>query len=130
MPKYTNGTNAIIMAGTHRFEAGETLEIREWLNPLPAGITKSSDSPFYDPIILSQKVTSTGPVAIPVVNGSYKVRIYVSTGEVSVKFSSSSATAILIGAGDYHEVKCMSRSINSVIFTISSGTAYLTVEKL
>lgn len=131
MPKYQNTGTSLIVVGSLRFERGETLETPIWLDSLPSGIVLLADAPFFNPIILSQKVASTSTVTIPVVStGSYKVSVYVTAGEVSLKVNSSSSTAVLLGVGMKFEAICLSRTINDLRFTISSGTAYVTVEKI
>jgi len=131
MPKYKNTSTSQIVVGSLRWEPGETLETPIWLATLPSGISKLADEPYFDPTVLSQKVTSDETVTIPdVTTGSYKVSVYVTTGEVSLKLNSDSGTARLLGVGMLFEAICLSRTINDLRFTISSGTAYVTVEKI
>ena len=131
MPKYINTTSDLIVQGSLRFEPNDTLETVIWLSPLPSGITLLADAPYYDPIIVSQAVSSTSTVTIPAVpTGAYKVSVYVTAGVVSLKLNSDSGTARVLGVGMLFEAKCMARTINDLRFTISSGTAYVTVEKI
>jgi hypothetical protein len=131
MPKYTNTGTSLIVVGSLRFEPKDTLETPIWLETLPTGISKLADAPYFNPTILSQKVSTTSTVTIPnVTESSYKVGVFVLSGEVSLKLNSDSGTARLLGAGMSFEAICVSRTINDLRFTISTGVAYVTVEKI
>jgi hypothetical protein len=130
MPKYTNTTTDLIVKGDLRIEAGQTIETRQWLSPLPAGVTKLADAPYDDPIILSQAI-ATGTVAIPVgVTGNYKISVFVVTGTITMKQNSASATARIFGTGEQWSAICLSRTIDSLIFAVSGGAGSITVERI
>jgi len=131
MPKYQNTGTDLIVVGSLRFEPGDTLETQIWLDTLPAGIVKLADAPYFNPTILSQKVSTTSTVTIPeVTTGSYQISVFVLSGEISLKLNSDSGTARLLGAGMTFEAICLSRTINDLRFTITTGVAYVTVEKI
>lgn len=129
MPKYVNNGTSVVVVGDIRIEAGQTIETRIWLPaPLPTGVVKLADAPFLDSVILSQTVASA-TVAIPAsVTGNYKISVYCSAGNTTIKTNSASAVARVLGTGMTWEAICLSRTIDSLIFT--GGTAYLTVEKI
>jgi hypothetical protein len=130
MPKYANANSTSVDVEGFHLDPLETKETYQWLTVLPSGVTKVSDSPYFDPTILSQKISSTTTVNIPsTISGSFRIRIYVASGEVGVKINSSGAVDRLMGAGDIYSQLCVNRSIDSLIFTISTGVAYLTLEK-
>jgi len=87
---------------------------------------------MYDTVILSQKITSPTSVAIPAsVKGNYKISIYPTTGaEATFKLNSSDSTARVVGALDKFDLTCLSRIVDSIIFTAITGSVYLTVEKI
>jgi hypothetical protein len=130
MPRYLNSSTSDKTFGQYRIPPGEYIDIEEYISTLPSGITMDNTYGYYNPIIYNEKVTSGKTVTIPATTSAYKVRIYVSTGEVDITLNVGTATTKTIGAGDLWEIKCMNRIIDSIIFTISSGTAYLTVEKI
>lgn len=132
MPKYTNGNNTSVDVEGIHFDPKETKETYQWLTTLPSGVTKVSDLPMYDTVILSQKITSPTSVAIPAsVKGNYKISIYPTTGaEATFKLNSSDSTARVVGALDKFDLTCPSRIVDSIIFTAITGSVYLTVEKI
>lgn len=131
MPTYLNsGTSAVELGGV-RLEPNESVQTLQWVPTLPTGVTKTSDSPYLDPILLSKSITSPSTETLAsAITGNYKVLLYCSTGSVSYKFNSDSSTARVLGAGESDEYLCLSRTINDIRFTISSGTVYLTIRKV
>lgn len=132
MPKYYNSnTTSVDFEGLH-LDPKETKDTYIWLTSLPSGVTKVSDLPMYDTVILSQEVTSPTSVAIPVsTKGNYKISIYATTGaKATFKLNSSDGTARVVGALDKFELTCLSRIVDSVIFTAITGSVFLTVEKI
>jgi len=139
MPKYTNSTSDVIVLGSSRLEPGKSITTVEWFKDLPYGVTQDAVAPYFSPTILSQKLTATETVYVPVsytnsesktifLTGNYKVKIYVGAGECTVKVNSSSVTARYVGLYDTYELTCNSRVVDNVIVTISSGTVYVSVE--
>ena len=131
MPKYQNTGSDLVVVGSLAFSPSQILETPIWLESLPAGIVLLADAPYFNPTLLSQKVTTTSTVTIPnVAQSSYKVEVFVLSGEISLKLNSDSGTARLLGAGMTFEAICLSRTINDLRFTITTGVAYVTVEKI
>jgi len=131
MPTYLNSSNNTVFVGLQRIEPGQTISTVEWLTSLPAGVTLLNINPILDPVILSQKITATSVILIPTsVTGNYRIRVYVATGDISLKLNDESATPIFIGLYDAFDVQCLSRTVNALYIVISSGTAYVTVTKI
>jgi hypothetical protein len=128
MPKYTNTGTSLVVVGSIRIEPGQTVDSRIWLStPLPAGISKLSDIPFHDSVILSQ--LAAGTIAVPAsVTGNYKITVFCTTTGLTIKTDSSSAVARILAIGQAWEAICLSRTIDSLIF--SGGAGYLTIEKI
>lgn len=129
MPRYSNtsGTGDIFYQGT-RVPNQETVQQTEYLQgTLPTGLVFLDNTGFMDPIIYSAKVTSTTTITLPATTSGYKVDVYCSTGEVGLQFNDASANTVLIPATQRISRGCRSRVIDSIILTISSGTAYVTV---
>jgi len=131
MPQYKNASSAVVELEGIRIEPGQTVTTEKFIQKaLPTGVTKESDSGYYDPTLLSQKVTTTSTVTVPSgISGNYRIILLCSAGDISMKVNSDSATARLMVAGDRVEWLCTSRVINDIRFTISSGTVYITIEK-
>jgi len=132
MPRYTNTGSDVVVVGSIRIEVGQAVDSRIWLTtPLPTGITKLADAPIFDVVVLSQKVTSTETIAVPAsLETNYKIGVYCTAGEVAIQTDTSASTSRLLGLGMKWEAICLQRTINSLIFTVSSGTAYLTIERI
>ena len=130
MPKYTNTTSQDISAGGHLVPAKESITIAEYIQSLPAGITENTTVGYIDPILLSQKVTSTSTVTVPATTSAYEVKLVCSAGDATIKFNSDSATGKLIVSGETYSYRCFTRVIDDVRFTITSGTVYMTVSKI
>ena len=130
MPTYLNSTANVITIGSLRIEPGQTAASDVWIPTLPAGVTKTLDTPFYNPVILSAVYLTSQTVDVPVTAVSnYKISIY-ATGELTVKFNSADATAYLVPEGSVLEKLCTSRIINDIRLTIEEDrAAYIHIEK-
>jgi len=130
MPKYSNSLATAVVGDGIRVEPKSKESTVVWFNSVPAGITKDSDSPFYNPIISSELVSGTKTITVDTsLTGNYQVEIYCITGSISIQYNSSDAVARILGAGDKTTEMCGLRTINTIIITISSGTATVTVKK-
>ena len=141
MPTYLNSTSAPIIVGLSRIEAGQSVKTGEYLLSLPAGITQTSANPYFDPTIYSTVLTSTTTVTVPTtfldtstgkqvgLVGNYKIKVYVGTGSCTVKVNDAAAVPRFVGQYETWDITCMSRIINSVIITITSGTIYISIDK-
>jgi hypothetical protein len=131
MPTYANSGVNVITKGSMRVEPGSSEESVIFYQNLPTGLTQTAAIPFFDPILYSVKVTSSSTINIPTsILENYKITIVVTAGEVSVKYNASTANALILGAGMVEETKCSSRIVDNLIFTISSGTAYVIIKKI
>jgi len=134
--------NAVSIIGFTRIEPGQTVATGEYLLNLPWDVVQTSASPYMDTMIYSAKLTGTTTVNIPttVVDSSsgltiplltnYKFRAYVGLGECSIQLNNVAAVSRYVGLYDTYEIFCSTRMVNSVILTISSGTVYVSIEKL
>lgn len=131
MPRYQNTGTSIIDVQGIRFDPGQTKDSHIWIATLPAGLVKLLDAPIFDNVILSQKITAGVTVNVPAaVTDNYKISVFCTAGDVGIKTDTSSATERILGTGMEWGAICLSRTINSLIFTVSGGTAYLTIEKI
>lgn len=141
MPQYKNNTTSVLFAGSLRIEPGETVSTYEYLRTLPTGITQEAATPYFSNVISSAKLTNTTTVTVPTTYtdsngktvdlvGNYKIKVYVGTGECTVKSNSSSATARYVGLYETYDLVCLTRIIDNIIVTISSGTVYVTIEQI
>jgi hypothetical protein len=132
MPVYLNSTSTPIEIAGIRLEPNEQTATNKWIpGVLPAGISKVKDTPYYTDILYSAKISTTTTYDIPAtITDNYKLTFYCTAVEASVKLNSSDSVAKSMGVGEKYEVTCMTRIINSVIFTISSGVIYFTISAI
>ena len=134
MPSYTNSTSAVITVGSLRVEPGETKTTKEFVvGATAAGLTLNANTPIYSPTLQSSKVSSTSTVTVPAaLTGNYQVIIYVPAGsnESQIKLNDASDVARYIGPGQTVVYSCLSRIIDSIIFTAITGAAYVTIEAI
>ena len=132
MPKYLNSGTSVVDVEGIRIEPGQTVETYQWIGTLPSGVTKVSDAPFANTPILSAVYTSSGTYSIPAtVKGNYLISIFADTGEVTAKFSSSDNTAYYIAEGQGISITCLTRTVDSIIYTVAEGgKVYITVEAI
>jgi hypothetical protein len=65
--------------------------------------------------------------------GNYKIRIYgaIGSGYATIQLNSSTAVARYLGLYEEYEMGCRTRTVGSVIVTISGTfTAYVSIEKI
>jgi hypothetical protein len=137
---YTYATVANV--GFTRIEPGQSVSVVEQLINLPYWVAQTSAIPFVDPNIYSVILTSTTQVNVPktVIDNStglaiplltnYKIRCYVGAGACTIQTNSSGAVGRQIGLYDFWEIHCNTRMVDNIIVTITSGTVYVTIEKL
>jgi hypothetical protein len=131
MPRYQNASTSVVELDGIRIEPGQIVTTEKYIQKaLPANVTLVDAVGFYDPTLLSQKVTSTSTVSVPAgLVGNYRIIIFCLSGEVTVKANAATATARFMCAGDRLEWLCTSRVIDNVILTIATAVVYVTIEK-
>jgi hypothetical protein len=113
MPTYKNSTSVVISVEGVRIEPGQSVETKQVLSsPLPAGITKTFDSPVFSPTLYSNSFAgdsgTTGPISVPANAGAqYKITVYCSAG--GIKFWTNKATGggfevLLAGEGKAYQL--------------------------
>ena len=130
MPTYLNSGTVVKDVSGLRVEPGESLQSIQWAGSLPAGVTITSENPFYNPIIYSTAIAGGGTYEIPNnLIGNYKVTFYCATGTITAKLSSSNGTARVLAAGETWTVMCLARIVDSLIWA-TTGTGSVTVESI
>ena len=140
MPKYLNGSTRRIVIDGAPIGPGESVETLEFLDltntdAYPAGVTKVTDAPMYNPIILSQEVIGDTTIAIPLTDDlgnkvtRYTIHFYVETGEPVITFSSASnLPALKLYTGAKWNVRSYGRIINDIRIAVT-GIVWVIVEK-
>lgn len=131
MPLYKNTTTERVSLAGMLLDPGEAKAIESWISPLPAGIVKLSDSPMYNPVIYAAKHNAAGTITIPTGETRFNIHIAVTSGEVTVYFSSGSNTPpLVLYNGARWNIKCFERAINDIRLS-SAGVfeAYVIIER-
>ena len=126
MPRYT-ATNDTAMGDVY-LPAGVPVDDYQFIQVLPYGVTIDKTVYCIDPIIASSKVSSTSTYTIPDTDTGYTVKLFCLSGEVSFKINTV-GTSCLLGAGMTFEMKCRTRSVDTIDFTITTGVVYVTITK-
>jgi hypothetical protein len=130
MPLYKNNATERKTINGQAVEPGQTISTEVYLSPLPTGITKLSDSPFYNPIVLSASYTSTTTVAIPAGINRFNLHFYVESGSCTIAFNDAGNTPVLsLYATARWNQRVFDRWCDKVIITIPSGKVWLIIEK-
>ena len=129
MPTYKNNNNIDTTLNNKRIPPGGTLETIEFFVDLPAGITKISNDPTWNPVILVEKLSGVAAGSDIVVvpekaidqQGNnktvdrYHVDIFCYAGEISVKFNTDSFDPpILLREGEGFRTEVLNRVIDNV----------------
>lgn len=127
MPKYLNSNTVDVQLGQLRVGAGESLVTNEFFPVLPSGVTKTSDDPLYNSVIVSAVFSGASSVTIPSdAPASLSITIYASSAS-EIKLNSSGAVSFFLGAGQTWNRKVVARVINDI--RIISGAGSVIVEK-
>lgn len=93
MPTYKNSTSLVITVEGVRIEPGQSVETKQVLATLPAGITKTADSPAYSPALYSNNFAGdsgdSGAISVPAGITQYKITVFCSAG--AIKFWTNAA---------------------------------------
>lgn len=140
MPTYTNsGQNRAALKDGTQIGPGESLQKYENFLTLPAGVTKTSDLPVWNPVIISSRNTGnsgTDTVTIPTaVNGkdveTFNLDIFCSAGRVSIKFNDSSfSPPIILASGEGYSEEITFRKITSILVTYEVASSVCKVDVL
>ena len=134
MPTYKNNGTERATLGGHTIEPGESIETTGWFMTgfLPIGVIQSSETPFDNPIVLSQKISTDVTIQIPAGVDRFFIHVFVESGEVDLLFNSDNNLPVLkLYTGAKYGRKIFDRTVNDLRFTfIISGVVFLIVEKL
>ena len=124
MPRYKNETTQMISFNGVTVVPGQTIETDLYYDHATLGLTKISDIPCYNPVIISQKFSGdsgTEEVLIPLeVNGrkveNFSVDVYCSSGSAKIKYNTTSFDpVIMLYTGDGTKENCIGRLVDKII---------------
>jgi hypothetical protein len=134
MPTYKNTSQNDVAIGGLRVSPGESVESLVVFPTTPAGITKTSDLPIWNPIIVSEVYTkNTGQqqiITLPVMQ-SGRIMLKCTDGTVEVKFNDSAFSPVLklTENSEPFERQLLDRWVTQIIidFTTSPSTVEVLV---
>jgi hypothetical protein len=94
----------------------------------PVGITVDNAVGVYDPIIDSQLYSATTTYTVPTINNPYQIKLYCSAGTAQVQFNTT-GKVMYMGIGMEMNFTCRERIIDTIKFTIASGTMIVVITK-
>jgi len=99
MPTYKNtGANDVAIGGL-RVSPGQSVESLVVFNDLPAGVTKTSDLPIWNPIIHSEVYTGNiggqAVISLPANLASGRILLKCTDGSAEVKFNDAAFSPVL-----------------------------------
>jgi len=132
MPTYQNNGSAFVTLQGTRVNPGDTFATTSILENtpegLPQGVVRTSNSPYYNPIILSQVITSTQTIDVPAGYEQVRLVLYVVSGNWAIQFNDSSASASMnLATGQTDVKKFMKYTLGLIVATLSSGSGSLEV---
>jgi len=137
MPRYRNSTNADIVVGSYRFPAEDILEIRTFIETIPAGLALESVDPQYEDVLYSEKhhhVTGVDLATIAVPDNpdgtDYRIQLYVESGEIQLRFNTADDTPILVVEGETFNRYLTTKAIEDIrIHSVVGGWVWVNVLK-
>ena len=134
MPTYKNTSVLRATLGGHTIEPGQSIETAGWFDTssLPIGVIQTFETPFFNPIVLSQKISTNSTVQIPAGTDRFFIHVFVESGEVDLLFNSvNNLPALKLYTGAKYGRKIFDRTVNDLRFTfVTAGVVFLIVEKL
>ena len=129
MPTYkNNGTDFAILEST-RVYPGKTYETLSFIETLPTGVVKTSDTPMFNPVLLDQTVTTTTTITVPTGENNVNLVLYSVSGTWTAAFNSASNTPVMtVVEGVLVTKKFLNRTLDSVILT-GSGNLQVRIDK-
>ena len=141
MPTYKNNLNVDVALEGNSIPAGETLQTTVYYSSLPTGVTKESDLPSYNPIVVSAtesgNLNDVATVNIPTVLNGIPIEgvegsIYCADGGVEIRFNdASNDPPIVLGKGYTYNVGVRQRLINTIHlkFTAASSSVVINLQR-
>jgi len=134
MPTYKNSGSTVVEIEGIRIEPGQTVATNSFLETLPAGVTKTLNTPHVNPVIYSKVITVTETVDLTSVlvgiNGNYELNFFCSVGSVAIQLVDNTTTKNYLVAGERWNYPCLNRSVLGFIITITTGTVGVTATKI
>jgi len=136
MPTWRNNTSKIIVVGNQRVEPGESVTTYAYYDTAVTGATKTADTPYYNPIIASGRITTDSTITVPSTDAQgnyvsrYQIHMYCGTGTgayATVTFNNIANTpALVIAGGRSWNIRCMERMYETinVALTVASEFFY------
>jgi len=133
MPTYKNTSGSVVTADGVRIEPNETVETYSYLLNLPSGVSKISDTPYWNDLIISDVQTGnngeTDTIEIPeIVNGedvkAIRGQIYCAAGSCTIAYNNVSNTPLAkLIAGYTFPIHTISRVIDSIIINYTADSS-------
>jgi len=139
MPTYQNDSQHKRTVGADVIESGKKLELLTYHNLRGLdGVKIVDDFPYYSPILISSKITSSEEIAIPRFDSfgnfidKFTIHMYVELGEVTINFNTSvNKVPLKLYNGCKWNIRSIQRLIDKLYITSEKPfVMWLIVEKI
>jgi len=118
MPTYRNVTKTIKTIDGKVINPEQTVHSFVYYDEDQVQLLKLSDNPYYNPIILSEKIEEDKTIILPRISGKstkYSIHFYVEEGEVDIRFNSiKNIPALLLYPKSKWNLRCFERVIDNI----------------
>jgi len=134
MPRYTNSTSAVITVNGNRIEPKSSINILEYLENLPAGITQDSTDPSYTPCaysaLLSGGSGDSGAINVPAGLKQFTIVVTCAAGAIKFETNGVTATAEVVVAGETAKYQFLSRLVTSfkVYYLVTGSVSKVSIQ--
>jgi hypothetical protein len=126
MPTYKNNTTERITTEANALEPGQQYSSTVYLDHAALGLTKISDLPMHNPVILAGEYTGNQTISIPLSAKRFNIHFYQEAGESVIYFNSVANTPPLkLYSGATWNIRVFNREINDIRITLSGGSPAL-----
>jgi len=138
MPIYRNISSLRKELNGKVVESGKEISSLTYYDENSIGLLKIKDHPMFNPVLLSQVITSNSEILIPKVDNlnipvfKYAIHFYVEKGEVSVQFNSIENKPVLnLYTGCRWNIRIFERTIDKLILNSTKEfILHIIVEKV
>jgi hypothetical protein len=140
MPTYLNSGTSDVSLGSYIIAPNKTITTYDFFTDLPTGVTQTSVSPMWNPILISRVDTGnnngTATVTMPTLvagqgGGVIDVVFHCTAGSCSIKFNDVSFTPpLLLGASETITLRVTIGKVESILITFTAASSSLKTDVL
>jgi len=127
MPTYRNDSSERMVVSGQTLEPGQIIRTNVYYNI--SGLTKISDEPYYNSVLLSASYTGDSEIDVPDAE-QYLIELYAESGDWQIKWNVSTMDPVLnLPQGASWSRKFLSRLVDK-IYVVGTGKIWVQIEKI